>query len=332
MPLEEVPLGSWLAALRGEPSDGPWAAPGTDRVLAVDLDAYDGAEPLPALHTAWPVVVLGLTARPEPERHAAAPVCDLVLQVGDRAIDAVTATVAEQPIAAAAFAALLRGAEARLVDDGLVAESATYSALQAGPEFAAWRGGRPARTRTDDGPPVAVRRDGVELHVVLTRPEVRNALNRAMRDALVDAFGLVRADPSIRRVRLSGEGPSFCAGGDLEEFGSFPDPATAHLVRLQQSAGRAIAAVAERVTAHLHGACFGSGIELPAFAAEVLADPSTAIALPEVSLGLVPGAGGTVSLPRRIGRHRTAWLGLTGAPIDATTALDWGLVDRIQPA
>ena len=85
-------------------------------------------------------------------------------------------------------------------------------------------------------------------------------------------------------------------------------------------------------TAHLHGACFGSGIELPAFAAEVLADPSTAIALPEVSLGLVPGAGGTVSLPRRIGRHRTAWLGLTGAPIDAATALDWGLVDRIQPA
>ena len=153
-----------------------------------------------------------------------------------------------------------------------------------------------------------------------------------MRDALVDAFRLVRADPSIRRVHLRGAGPSFCAGGDLDEFGSFPDPATAHLVRLQQSAGRAIAAVADRVTVHLHGACFGSGIELPAFAAEVRADPSTVIALPEVSLGLVPGAGGTVSLPRRIGRHRTAWLGLTGARIDAATALDWGLIDRVQPA
>jgi hypothetical protein len=332
MPLDEVPLGSWLAALRGEPSEGPWAEPGSDRVLAVDLDAHDGTEPLPVLHAGWPVVVLGLTARPEPERHAAADVCDLALRVGDQAVDAVVTTVAAQPIASAAFAALLRGAGARPIDAGLVAESATYSTLQAGPEFAAWRAGRPARTRTDGGPPVAVRRDGDELHVVLTRPEVRNALNRAMRDALVDAFRLVRADPSIRRVHLRGAGPSFCAGGDLDEFGSFPDPATAHLVRLQQSAGRAIAAVADRVTVQLHGACFGSGIELPAFAAEVMADPSTVIALPEVSLGLVPGAGGTVSLPRRIGRQRTAWLGLTGASIDAATALDWGLVDRIQPA
>ena len=95
-----------------------------------------------------PVVVLGLTARPEPERHAAAAVCDLVLRVGDQAVDAVTATVAEQPIASAAFAALLRGAEARPIDDGLVAESATYSTLQAGPEFAAWRA-RPAGEGTD---------------------------------------------------------------------------------------------------------------------------------------------------------------------------------------
>ena len=84
-------------------------------------------------------------------------------------------------------------------------------------------------------------------------------------------------------------------------------PATAHLVRVQQSAGRAIAAVADRVTAHLHGACIGSGIELPAFATEVVAEPSsTVIALPGGLVGLVPGAGGTVSLPRRIGRHRTA--------------------------
>jgi enoyl-CoA hydratase/carnithine racemase len=61
----------------------------------------------------------------------------------------------------------------------------------------------------------------------------------------------------------------------------------------------------------------------------VLAQPSTRIALPELQLGLVPGAGGTVSLPRRIGRHRTAWLALTGSVIDAQTAFDWGLVDEI---
>ena len=130
-------------------------------------------------------------------------------------------------------------------------------------------------------------------------------------------------------MHLRGEGPTFCAGGDLDEFGSRPDPATAHLVRILQSAGRAIDAVADRVTAHVHGACRGSGVELPAFAGRVVASADATFGLPEVSLGLIPGAGGTVSLPRRIGRHRTALLALTGRPIDASTALDWGLVDRV---
>jgi enoyl-CoA hydratase/carnithine racemase len=76
--------------------------------------------------------------------------------------------------------------------------------------------------------------------------------------------------------------------------------------------------------------CAGSGIELPAFAGTVVAAPDTTFALPEVSLGLVPGAGGTVSLPHRIGRHRTALLALSGATIDAPTALAWGLVDRLS--
>ena len=165
-----------------------------------------------------------------------------------------------------------------------------------------------------------VERDGDALHITLTRPEVRNALDTAMRDQLVEAFELARLDDSITEVHLRGEGPAFCAGGDLDEFGSRPDPATAHLVRILQSAGRAIDAVADRVTAHVHGACRGSGVELPAFAGRVVASADATFGLPEVSLGLIPGAGGTVSLPRRIGRHRTALLALTGEPIDAPTA------------
>ena len=89
--------------------------------------------------------------------------------------------------------------------------------------------------------------------------------------------------------------------------------------------------LADRVTVELHGACFGSGIELPAFAGRVVAAPDTAIALPEIALGLIPGAGGTVSLPRRIGRRRTLLLALTGRTIDARTALEWGLVDELAP-
>jgi enoyl-CoA hydratase/carnithine racemase len=98
---------------------------------------------------------------------------------------------------------------------------------------------------------------------------------------------------------------------------------------MSRSPARAMAVVADRVVAQLHGACCGSGIELAAFAARVVARPDTVVGLPEVSLGLIPGAGGTTSLPSRIGRHRTAWLALTGRTIDATTALEWGLVDEI---
>jgi enoyl-CoA hydratase/carnithine racemase len=99
----------------------------------------------------------------------------------------------------------------------------------------------------------------------------------------------------VTAVHLRGAGPSFCSGGDLDEFGTRSDPPSAHLLRLLRSPARSLAAVSDRVTAHLHGDAVGSGIELAAFAGRVVADPSTRIALPEVGLGLIPGAGGTVS-------------------------------------
>jgi enoyl-CoA hydratase/carnithine racemase len=93
-----------------------------------------------------------------------------------------------------------------------------------------------------------------------------------------------------------------------------------------------LSACAERVRARVHGACVGAGIELPAFAAHVSASADASFRLPEVSMGLVPGAGGTASLTRRIGRQRTAWMALSGEAVDAGTALAWGLVDEIvQP-
>jgi enoyl-CoA hydratase/carnithine racemase len=87
--------------------------------------------------------------------------------------------------------------------------------------------------------------------------------------------------------------------------------------------------VAGRTTALVHGPCAGSGVELPAFAGRVVAHPDTTFELPELMMGLIPGAGGTVSVPARVGRHRTAWLVLTGRRIDAATARAWGLVDEI---
>jgi enoyl-CoA hydratase/carnithine racemase len=165
--------------------------------------------------------------------------------------------------------------------------------------------------------------------ISLTRPHVHNAFNMAMRDELVEALTVALADPTIRKVVLRGEGPSFCSGGDLDEFGSLPDPATAHAVRTTRSPARLLSECAERAQVTVHGACVGAGVELPAFASRVAAREDARFWLPELAMGLVPGAGGTVSLPRRIGRQRTAWLALSGDPIDAETARSWGLVDQI---
>jgi enoyl-CoA hydratase/carnithine racemase len=296
-------------------------------VVAIDDRSSPDAAPAPIALATLPAVVVGTSATDMPRE---ADLVDVVVPPDGDELDATVDAVAANPLAATALALVLRGSEARSVSEGLQLESAVYGTLQGGPEFAAWRASSPVHPpRPEAGPAVAVHRDGDRLELVLNRPAVRNALDSRMRDELVAALAIAAGDPSVAEVRLRGAGPAFCAGGDLDEFGSRPDVATAHLVRMTRSPARAMAAVADRLVAHLHGACFGSGIELPAFAARVIARPDTVVGLPEVSLGLIPGAGGTVSLPRRIGRHRTAWLALTSRTIDAATALEWGLVDEI---
>jgi enoyl-CoA hydratase/carnithine racemase len=180
---------------------------------------------------------------------------------------------------------------------------------------------------------VLVERTDDELRITLNRPERRNAYGRELRDALVAALELAEWDDSIRRVHLDGAGPSFCSGGDLDEFGTTPDPVTAHLVRTRGGAALPLHRLTDRVEVRLHGACVGAGIELPAYASRVVAASDTRMRLPEVAMGLVPGAGGTVSIPRRIGRWRTFYLSLSGEYLDAATALAWGLVDEVvQPS
>jgi enoyl-CoA hydratase/carnithine racemase len=163
--------------------------------------------------------------------------------------------------------------------------------------------------------------------ITLNRPARHNAYAAAVRDALVDALEVGVLDPSLR-VRLRGAGKSFCSGGDLAEFGTTPDVATAHVIRTTRSAGRLLAALGQRLTIEVHGACIGAGTELSAFGHRVIAHRDSFFQLPEVAMGLVPGAGGTVSVTKRIGRHRTAWLALTGERIDVDAALAWGLVDE----
>jgi hypothetical protein len=276
-----------------------------------------------------PVVVVGVTRGAVDDRWL--ELCDVVVVEGDDALGRIEENLAQHPITATTLALLLRGQHWLSVAGGLVAESSAYSVLQSGPEFAAWRSAHPARTARDEGSRVRVDREGERLNITLTRPQRLNALDARMRDELVEALTLAAADPDVARVELRGEGRAFCTGGDLDEFGSRADPATAHLIRLQRSVGRALSRLEKPSVVHLHGACMGSGIELAAFTDTVVAAEDTQIALPEIGLGLVPGAGGTVSIPRRIGRLRTAWLAFSGCTIDATTAHAWGLVDELAP-
>ncbi len=288
-----------------------------------------------------PTVTIALSPRPagrpdalgEGDHDAViAAACDLVVAADDDdAFAEVVDAVHRTPLAATTFALLLRHSATRDLEAGLVAESMAYSVLQAGPEFAAWLGSRPVRSRPREiGPAVGVERSDDAMRITLARPHVHNAFSARLRDGLVQALEVAVVDSTITEVEVRGRGPSFCSGGDLDEFGSFPDPTQAHLIRVARHAGRLIARLGPRISFRLHGAAMGAGIELPAFSARVVAHPETVIALPELALGLLPGAGGTVSLPARIGRHRTAWLGLTGGRIDAATALEWGLVDAVE--
>jgi enoyl-CoA hydratase/carnithine racemase len=213
-------------------------------------------------------------------------------------------------------------------------ESLAYSALQGGSDFKSWlaeRGPIRSEPRDESDETVTVERRADELTITLNRPHVRNAINSRMRDALVGALEIACSDPSIKTVQLGGAGQNFSSGGDLDEFGTLPDATAGHLIRTSRSPARLVAESSQRVTANLHGACIGAGIELAAFAARVRATGDIRCQLPELSFGLIPGSGGTVSIRRRIGRHRTAWLGIGAAVIEIERATEWGLVDETVP-
>ncbi|MEZ0383871.1 MULTISPECIES: enoyl-CoA hydratase/isomerase family protein [Mycobacteriaceae] len=216
---------------------------------------------------------------------------------------------------------------------GVLTESLAYSVLQAGPEFAGWLAERGPATVPDTSDPVLIDRDGDTLLLRFNRPQRHNAFSNAMRAALLDGLAVAEADTSIDEVVLSGAGRSFCSGGDLAEFGGFTDVASAHLARTRHSPALALDALTARLGARcradVHGQVLGSGLEMAAFCGRVRAHPEAVLGLPELNLGLIPGAGGTVSVTRRIGRWRTGYLILSGRTVDASTALRWGLVDEV---
>jgi enoyl-CoA hydratase/carnithine racemase len=285
-------------------------------------------------------IVIGVSAEPHrwrkvpdadvlltPAPHAPAPWVSADVDASITAIDQLTRRV---PSASLAFVELLRAGVGRSVGERIVAESVTYAMLQASGEFARWLAERRPRTHYPNRTPavLAERHDG-RLLITLNRPAVRNALDVAVRDAVHELVELVHLDPSITEVILQGAGPAFCCGGDVSEFGSMDDPALGHRVRMARSVALGLHRCADRLTVRVHGVVIGAGLEIAAFAHRVVADRSARFALPEIAMGLVPGAGGSASIPARIGRERAAYLALSNCSIDAATGFEWGLVDEL---
>ncbi|MFF1736314.1 enoyl-CoA hydratase/isomerase family protein [Streptomyces sp. NPDC058247] len=296
-----------------------------------------GRGPLPAsavpLLAVLDCTLLEGTAPPDADPRTADPRTYVPVADADTATERLSQSVRSGPLAALTLAGLLRMTDRLPVAEGLAAEPAAYSTPLAGPEFAAWRTDRPRRPVPPADQPVLVHHDGGLLRLELDRPERHNAFSAALRDGLVEAMEIARPDDTVTvtvtDAELAGRGPSFCSGGDLDEFGTASDPATAHILRLRQSAGAAVGRCRDRERARLHGACTGAGIEVPAFAARVTAHPDAFFQLPELAMGLIPGAGPTVGVTRRIGRRRAASPALTGHRLSAVATRDWRPVDHL---
>ena len=253
-------------------------------------------------------------------------------------IDLLKKNISQSSIASMTLVQLLRMGPRLSVRDQLIAESLAYSTLQSGDIFKNWlklrskkakRKERNKHKKQNSSPAVLVHRTENQLELTLNKTEKHNAYSAEMRDILTEALRTAYVDETITEIQLKANGAAFCSGGDLDEFGTTPNPAFAHKIRSERSVSWWLHLLKDKVKVEVHGACIGAGIELPAFTNKVTAQSDAFFQLPEIGLGLVPGAGGTSSIPRRIGRQKTAWLALSQKRLDLNTALSWGLVDEL---
>jgi enoyl-CoA hydratase/carnithine racemase len=172
--------------------------------------------------------------------------------------------------------------------------------------------------------------DGLVL-LTLNRPQVANALNTQMGQDLLAFFDAVNAAPAqARSIVLTGAGErAFCAGGDLKERNGMTDDEWQAQHLLFERMIRAFIACPVPVIGAVNGAAYAGGCELALCCDFVYAAESARFALTEVTLGIMPGAGGTQQLPRAVGERRAKEIILTGRPFTAQDAYEWGMVNRL---
>jgi len=174
--------------------------------------------------------------------------------------------------------------------------------------------------------------DGI-AEVVLDRPAAMNALSTAMLGILAEIFSALAADPAIGAVVLSAAGErAFCAGADLKERAAMSDAQIMAQRPAFRAAFAALLALPQPAIAAVHGFALGGGCELALSCDVIVVDDTAVLGLPEATVGLVPGCGGTQLLTRRVGPGRAADLIFSGRKVAAPEALTIGLADRLVPA
>ena len=179
---------------------------------------------------------------------------------------------------------------------------------------------------------VSTERNGHVAVVTIDNPPL-NALSSAVLEELSAEFELLDGDVGTRAIVLRGGGErAFVAGADIKEFPALRDapPEAGSAVGLQKLGHRIEAADTPFVVA-IQGYCLGGGLELAMSCDVRICADDAQLGQPEIKLGLIPGGGGTQRLPRLVGQGRALLLNLGGEPIDASTAYDWGLVEKVVP-
>lgn len=173
--------------------------------------------------------------------------------------------------------------------------------------------------------------DGVAV-LTLNRPAALNAVNLAMRDELWGLLLAVRDDPDVRVAVLRGAGErAFCAGADIKEFGTAPSVVEARRARHERDLWGLMTDLEIPLIAQIHGWALGAGCEMSLLCDIRIASDDARLGLPEVTLGYIPSAGGTQTLPRTIAHGDAMRMILSGDPVDAATARRMGLVHRVVP-
>lgn len=168
--------------------------------------------------------------------------------------------------------------------------------------------------------------------IMLNRPNVLNVYNIGMRDDLCQVLGAIKEDSEIRVVILSGKGErAFCAGADLSDFLTAPSPVIARQVRWERDIWGQFLSLPQPLIGALYGYVLGSGMEMALCCDLRIAAEDARFGLPEVTLGIIPAAGGTQTLPRTIGRARALEMLLTNRWLNAQEALAAGLVNQVVP-